>query len=85
MPTLSLFYGIIISMNYRDHNPPHIHAEYQGKKALIGLDGEVMEGALPKTKLRMVQVWVDIHREDLEANWELAQKKAQLFKIDPLR
>jgi hypothetical protein len=35
MPTLSSFYGIKITMNYNDHNPPHIHAEYQDYEAVI--------------------------------------------------
>lgn len=29
MPSVSRFYGILIFMNYNDHQPPHFHARYQ--------------------------------------------------------
>ncbi|MBM6595022.1 DUF4160 domain-containing protein [Microvirga pudoricolor] len=50
MPIISIFYGITISMYFGDHPPPHLHAEYQGSEALIGIsDGEILRGRLPKT------------------------------------
>ena len=39
MPEISLFYGIRVTMYYDDHNPPHFHAEYNGSKALVEIDG----------------------------------------------
>jgi uncharacterized protein (DUF169 family) len=74
MATLSEFYGIIISMFYgdnRQHKTPHIHARCQGEQAVFSiLDGEIIVGKIPPGKVRMVQAWIEIHREDLMANWE---------------
>ncbi len=88
MPSLSMFFGIIIYM-YREkggqHNVPHIHAEYQDDEAVLSLDGDLVEGSLPRKKLRLVQAWIEIHREELEANWRLLLKGEAPFKIDPLR
>ena len=83
MPTVSFFYGIIISMYFDDHNPPHFHAKYQGYEAVISFDGELLRGSLPEKQLRMVQVWADIHKEDLLTNWELL-KNGNAEKIEPL-
>ncbi|MFP4086798.1 MAG: DUF4160 domain-containing protein [Desulfobacteraceae bacterium] len=89
MPTISMFYGIIISMFFEireKHHLPHIHARYQGFKASIAIeDGALLAGELPAKQLRMVQVWVDLHRDELLANWELAKEGIELFRIDPLR
>ena len=53
MPEISLFYGIRVTMYYDDHNPPHFHAEYNGNKALIEIDGaRVIKGALPSRQLK---------------------------------
>ncbi len=88
MPTLSIFFGIIIRM-YREiggqHNIPHIHAEYGDDEAVFDLEGNCLEGKLPKKKERMVQTWIDIHQEDLIANWKLLSNGEQYFKIPPLR
>ncbi len=88
MPTLSVFFGIIIRM-YKEiggkHNLPHIHAEYGEDEAVFDLDGNKMEGSLPSKKERMVQTWIDIHQEDLVANWKLLQSGEQFFKIPPLQ
>ena len=88
MPTLSVFYGIIITM-YREkgerHNVPHFHAQYQGDEAAITFDGEIIEGSLPKNKLKLVVAWAEMRREDLEANWSLLSDGREFFKIEPLR
>lgn len=88
MPALSMFFGIIIYM-YREqggrHNIPHIHAEYQDEEAVLSLDGELIEGTLPKKKLRLVQAWIDIHHDELEANWKLLSRGQSVFKIAPLQ
>lgn len=88
MPTLSLFYGIIIRMYSEPngkHNVPHIHAEYQGAKAIFGFDGELIEGDLPRKQRKMVEAWVAIHEDDLKANWQLLLEGQQFFKIPPLQ
>jgi len=85
MPVISMFYGVIISMYFREHLPPHFHAAYQGKEAIFSLDGELLEGDFPANKSRMVEVWAEIHRDELIANWQLATEMSSLFKIEPLR
>lgn len=89
MPTISMFYGILISMFYGDtvqHHVPHIHVRYQGEKASIAIDdGRVLAGEISARQLRMVQVWIDIHREELLVDWELATTGEEPFRIAPLQ
>ena len=85
MPSISMFYGIIISMFYNEHNPPHIHARYQGQKAVFDLDGNLIEGDFPKKQTKLVSAWIVIHKDSISANWELAQQRLPLHQIDPLR
>ncbi|MBF0451795.1 MAG: DUF4160 domain-containing protein [Candidatus Magnetomorum sp.] len=88
MPTISVFYGIIIRMYCApsEHHPPHIYAYYQDDKAVIDIKKcELIEGKLPKNKLRVVLAWVELRKEDLLADWELAQNGETPFKIDPIR
>ncbi len=89
MPTISMFYGILVSIFFEDnerHHTPHIHARYQGMKASISIiDGVLLAGDMPQKQLRMVQVWIDIHRDELLANWELAISGEEPFRIAPLQ
>jgi hypothetical protein len=89
VPTISMFYGILILMYFYDnkkHNLPHIHAEYGEYQAAIAIDdGTVLSGSLPSSKLKLVQAWIEIHREDLLVDWKLAVAGEPIFKIDPLR
>ena len=89
MPTISMFYGIVICLYFFDderHNLPHIHAKYQGEEAAFSiLDGEVLNGSIPPGKTRLVQAWIEIHRESLLADWDLAVNGQTPFSIDPLR
>lgn len=88
MPTLSMFYGIIVTM-YRElggkHNLPHIHARFSGDEIAVALDGTVIEGSLPASKLKLLLAWMEIHRDELEANWELLSAGQEHFRIEPLR
>ena len=88
MPALSMFFGLIVRMYYapKEHKPPHIHVEYQGKEAIVDIfSGAVLEGSLSSRHLRFVQAWIEIHKEELVANWDLCQKGDKPFKIDPLK
>ncbi len=88
MPTLSLFFGIIVRMyceKQGKHKKPHIHAEYSGEEVAIALDGEILEGSLPIPKMKLLVAWMEIHKEDLSANWDLLSKGEQFFKIEPLK
>ena len=67
------------------HNLPHIHAEYGDDEAVFDFEGNIIEGEFPKKKQRLVEAWIEIHREDLEANWMLLSNGEQFFKIDPLK
>jgi hypothetical protein len=67
------------------HNIPHIHAEYQDSEIVLDLDGNIIEGDIPKGKLKLLLAWIEIHHEDLLANWKLLSAGDGYFKIDPLR
>ena len=68
------------------HNRPHIHAEYAEHTAVVVIDdGAVLDGSLSIAKMKLVQAWIEIHREDLLADWKLAVAGEPVFKIDPLR
>ena len=86
MPEISRFYGIIIYMYYYDHMPPHLHAKYNEDEALFSIEsGEIMTGNLPKKQLRLVQAWIELHREELFENFELlTQENPSYFTINPL-
>ncbi len=89
MPTISMFYGIIIYMYYfdnKEHKAPHVHANYADYDAVISIpEGEILKGEMPNKKLKLIKAWVEIHQEDLMANWKLAVEGQQPFKIKPLR
>ena len=89
MPTISMFYGILILLYFYDnkrHSRPHIHAEYAEHTATVAIDdGAVLGGSLPIAKMKLVHAWIEIHREDLLADWKLAVAGEPVFKIDPLR
>lgn len=89
MPAISMFYGIVVMIFYYDnkqHNLPHIHARYQGTKAVFDIENaEMMEGNLPNKQKRLVQAWMEIHKDELIADWELASTGEQPYKIEPLK
>ena len=85
MPTISMFYGIVIRMyNNGEHNPPHFHAFYQDYKATFDMDGELVKGEMPKKQMKLISAWTELHKEELLANWEFAMNEEPLYKIDPL-
>lgn len=86
MPTISMFFGIKVFMNWRDHQPPHFHATYSGHEVIVSIqDLEVMEGSFPNKQLKMLLGWAAIRQDELLDNWELAEKKQELFAIAPLK
>ncbi len=89
MPVISTFYGVTISMYFLDnrrHHRPHIHARYQDAEVVVAIDdGAILEGALPPAKMRLVLAWVEIHRDELAADWQLAVSGQHPLKIEPLR
>ncbi len=89
MPVLSMFYGLIIRLYFFDtdkHHIPHIHVEYTGVEAIIEIStGEIIEGSLPANKMKLLLAWMEIHHEEIMADWALAAKGEPVFKIEPLR
>jgi shikimate kinase len=90
MPSLSTFYGIIVYMYFMDnkqHKLPHIHViKYQEHEVVISIpDGDILEGSIPSSKMKLVQAWIEIHQDELLADWELAVSGEQPYKIEPLR
>lgn len=85
MPTISKFFGILIRMFFYDtdkHNTPHIHAEFQGDVAVYSIpDGELLAGALPNKKHKMVVAWIAIHEGELLEDWDLAVNGKKPFPI----
>jgi hypothetical protein len=82
MPTIAIFFGIIIRMWHDDHPPVHIHAEYQGFEALVSVQtGEVLQGALPRKVAAIVKEWCLNHQAELLENWDKAQRFEPLDKI----
>jgi hypothetical protein len=88
MPTISMFYGILIRMFFRDiekHNLPHIHAEYQGETAVYSIpDGEILAGKMSPKKHKLIVAWIEIHQDELIADWELAVNGQKPFPIKGL-
>ena len=84
MPEISRFLGIIISMLYNDHNPPHFHASYGDYKITIEINTGIITGKFPKRALTAVLEWYDMYKDDLLEDWELAKKHEILKKIPPL-
>lgn len=89
MPAISMFYGIIVYLYFMDnkqHHCPHIHVKYQEDEVIVSIpDGEVLEGSIPSSKMKLLQAWIELHKDELVANWQLAISGQQLYKIEPLR
>jgi hypothetical protein len=85
LPRISAFYGIVITMYWRDHPPAHFHATYGGEVAEIEIETmEVIDGWLPPRARRLVTEWARKHRDELNENWAWARAHDRLLAIDPL-
>jgi len=85
MPEISRFYGVVVRMFFRDHNPPHFHIEYQDYEATVDIDSGIVKGEMPRRALKLVFEWLDLHEQELFENWELAQQRKPLNRIEPLK
>jgi hypothetical protein len=82
MPTISIFFGIVVQMYWRDHPPAHIHAYYQGFEALFAIeDGELIGGRVPAAATRLIRAWIEERRDELLANWERARLRLPLEAV----
>jgi hypothetical protein len=84
MPVISQFYGIVVYMNYNDHNPPHFHARYQDQEVIIEIQSGVVTGTMSRRALRMIFEWAEQHQEELLLNWSRARERKPLLPIPPL-
>ncbi len=84
MPELSRFLGIVIRMYYRDHAPPHFHAEYSGHEIIVEIETGVVEGRFPRRATQHVLEWYAAHMDELRTDWELARQSKPLRPIPPL-
>ncbi|MBU0700411.1 DUF4160 domain-containing protein [bacterium] len=81
MVTIYLYF-----IDNKQHNAPHIHARYQEHEVVVLIsDGELLEGNLPKPKMKLLQAWIELHKDELIADWEIAVSGQQPYKIEPLR
>lgn len=85
MPRISEFYGIVIYLYHADHPPPHFHAIYGEREAVVAIeDLEVLAGRLPPRAMRLVRTWAGRHRAELAANWERARDGLPVRPVEPL-
>jgi hypothetical protein len=85
VPRISAFYGIAVYMYYQDHPPPHFHAIYAEHEAEIEIaNATVVEGKLPRRARGLVLEWAELHREELQRNWDRARAGEPLQAIPPL-
>ncbi len=89
MPSISMFYGIIVYLYFKDtkqHNKSHIHVRVQEDEVVVAIpDGEILEGSIPNPKMKLLQAWIELHQDELVADWNLAVSGEQPYKIEPLR
>ncbi|MCX6153228.1 MAG: DUF4160 domain-containing protein [Candidatus Kapabacteria bacterium] len=89
MPSISMFYGLVIylySFDNLEHHKPHLHIKYQGEYSVISIpDCELIEGKLPTKKLELVKAWFNIHEEEIIADWDLAVNGETPYRIEPLK
>lgn len=84
MPEISRFYGITIYMFYNEHNPPHVHVNYQEYSAVIEINSGKVKGKFPRRALSLLNEWKGIHKKELNENWEFSGKRIPLKSIKAL-
>ena len=84
MPIISRFFGILIYIYWREHEPAHFHAKYGSDDIIVEIETGKVTGKISKRALSMIQEWRKIHKEELMNDWELAKQKKSLTKIEPL-
>jgi hypothetical protein len=85
VPIICRFYGIVVRMYYRDHNPPHFHATYGSDEALVDIaSADVIAGRLPNRAAALAAEWGRLHGGELAANWDRMRDGEPPFPIDPL-
>ena len=84
MPIISQFFGIVIYMFWREHEPAHFHAKYGEDEIVVEIETGRVAGKMTPRALKLVKEWRKLHINELRKEWELAKAKKQLFPIKPL-
>lgn len=85
MPTISMFYGITVFINYSEHNPPHFHAWHGGRKGVFSIKtGEMTEGNMSLRDKKLIAAWAELYRKELMLNWNITRKHGTVIPIKPL-
>lgn len=85
IPEICRFFNMIISMNFNDHNPPHIHVKYNGLDCSVRIsDGNLIIGSLPRKQLLLIQAWIEANKNSLQFMWDNRIKEGHIFKLPPL-
>jgi hypothetical protein len=84
MPEISRFLGISIYIYYKEHGPPHFHAEYGEFEITVDIETGIVSGRFPRRALGLVLEWWLLHKKELLIDWELAEKRLPLNPILPL-
>ena len=72
-------------MFYKEHDPPHFHAEHSSQQAKFTFEGELLAGEIRSRKAReRIREWSRQHRAELEANWAKMKAGQPLESIAPL-
>ena len=63
----------------------NIHVEYAEYNVVLSIpEGNILAGNFPKDKLKLVLAWMEIHKDELMADWKLALEGQSVFKIEAL-
>jgi hypothetical protein len=85
MPEISRFFGIVVTMYFNDHNPPHFHVRYEGYRAKVRIaDAAIIDGELPQRVGALIAEWAHIHRDALDRNWTSLATQGTFARIAPL-
>ena len=87
MPLISQFYGILIYMYAEiggQHNEPHIHIKYNEYEMSIKLNGKTLDGKIPKRQRKLVEAWIELHQDELNAAWYALNNDGEIIKIKGL-
>lgn len=85
MPEVSRFHGIVIMMFYKEHNPPHFHANYGEYRIVVNILDRTIKGFMPKRAIKLIFTWMDLYEEELKVNWKRCKSDEEPFKIEPLK
>jgi hypothetical protein len=70
----------------KQHKSPHIHAVYQGYEVVVGIpEGNVLDGSIPSNKMKLLSAWIELHKDELIADWDLSVQGQHPYRIDPLK